>query len=101
MRVQYQGPLSLHESILILMMPIKTMRYDSIVFGGECPRHLALIMDGNRRYAQVRRKLPHEGHQMGFGTLEQVLGWCEQLLLLLLFLFRLLAGGVSLSGSQV
>jgi undecaprenyl diphosphate synthase len=39
---------------------------------GECPRHLALIMDGNRRYAQVRRKLPHEGHQMGFGTLEQV-----------------------------
>ena len=41
---------------------------------GEVPNHLAVIMDGNRRYAEGAGLLPHEGHLKGKNTLENSLG---------------------------
>lgn len=35
-------------------------------------KHLAVIMDGNRRWAKERGLLPHEGHQMAFEKFPQV-----------------------------
>ncbi|MEM3851995.1 MAG: polyprenyl diphosphate synthase [Methanomassiliicoccales archaeon] len=43
------------------------------------PRHIALIMDGNRRYAREMEMMLHEGDQRGKDKLEQVLDWCLQL----------------------
>lgn len=40
------------------------------------PRHVAVIMDGNRRYAREMEMLLHEGHQKGKDKLEQMLDWC-------------------------
>lgn len=41
--------------------------------------HLAIILDGNRRYAKKRGKLPWEGHAAGAKTLQDLLGWSREL----------------------
>ena len=43
------------------------------------PKHLAVIMDGNRRYAEDLGILPHEGHIEGKSTLENLSDWCRNL----------------------
>ena len=46
---------------------------------GQVPKHLAVIMDGNRRYAENLGILPHEGHIKGKSTLENLSDWCRNL----------------------
>lgn len=36
------------------------------------PKHIAFIMDGNRRYAQKHQVKKLEGHSQGFAKLTQV-----------------------------
>ncbi len=40
------------------------------------PEHVAMIMDGNGRWAKRRGKRRGEGHVAGAKTLEKVLSWC-------------------------
>ncbi len=40
------------------------------------PEHVAIIMDGNRRFATARGFSPFIGHKLGRDTLEEVMGWC-------------------------
>jgi tritrans,polycis-undecaprenyl-diphosphate synthase [geranylgeranyl-diphosphate specific] len=42
------------------------------------PRHLAVIMDGNRRYAFEEGLSPQEGHRIGGSKLEEVVEWCHE-----------------------
>ncbi len=42
------------------------------------PTHLAIIMDGNRRYAFEKGINPQEGHQKGKDKLEEVVEWCHE-----------------------
>lgn len=37
------------------------------------PKHLAFIMDGNRRYAKNHDKPTMEGHKSGFNSLKKLL----------------------------
>lgn len=39
---------------------------------GEIPRHVAIIMDGNRRFAQKMRQERAFGHSLGFEKLTDV-----------------------------
>ena len=40
------------------------------------PKHIAIIMDGNRRYSKVKKSIDvSKGHELGVDTLEKVLGW--------------------------
>ncbi|ORY76963.1 hypothetical protein BCR37DRAFT_155745 [Protomyces lactucae-debilis] len=43
---------------------------------GPVPRHIALVMDGNRRYARKNRLETAEGHALGFESLKGVLEVC-------------------------
>jgi tritrans,polycis-undecaprenyl-diphosphate synthase [geranylgeranyl-diphosphate specific] len=43
------------------------------------PTHVAVIQDGNRRYAKKRGTHTTNGHRAGAQTTEQVLHWCEEL----------------------
>jgi tritrans,polycis-undecaprenyl-diphosphate synthase [geranylgeranyl-diphosphate specific] len=43
------------------------------------PDHVAVIQDGNRRYARRQGDSAHEGHRAGAETTEQVLRWCREL----------------------
>ncbi|WP_247730590.1 polyprenyl diphosphate synthase [Halovivax limisalsi] len=45
----------------------------------RAPDHVAVIQDGNRRYARRKGKAPTAGHRAGAETTENVLEWCQDL----------------------
>jgi tritrans,polycis-undecaprenyl-diphosphate synthase [geranylgeranyl-diphosphate specific] len=46
---------------------------------GDCPAHVAIIQDGNRRYARKNGSDAPDGHREGAKTTERVLDWCDEL----------------------
>eukprot|EP00835_Amoeboradix_gromovi_P001033 NODE_40_length_29852_cov_0.370215.p12 type:complete len:228 gc:universal NODE_40_length_29852_cov_0.370215:24998-24315(-) len=44
----------------------------------NCPRHIAFIMDGNRRFAHSHNLDKNKGHMEGFNTLISILDYCLQ-----------------------
>jgi len=42
-------------------------------------KHLAIILDGNRRFAKVRGLPPWKGHEFGARKVEKLLEWCKEL----------------------
>ncbi|AMQ19564.1 polyprenyl diphosphate synthase [Thermococcus peptonophilus] len=49
------------------------------VKSGNIPKHVAIIMDGNRRWARKLEKPPWYGHLFGSKKLEEILEWCREL----------------------
>ncbi|MFQ6050512.1 MAG: polyprenyl diphosphate synthase [Candidatus Hydrothermarchaeota archaeon] len=49
------------------------------VRNGPIPNHVAIIMDGNRRFAKKLGMKPWDGHELGANKLEEVLDWCLEL----------------------
>lgn len=45
---------------------------------GPLPRHLGLVMDGNRRWARAAGLDVRAGHRAGAEHIEDVLRWCEE-----------------------
>jgi short-chain Z-isoprenyl diphosphate synthase len=46
--------------------------------GAEIPRHVGVILDGNRRWAKAYGTDPQRGHQRGADKIAELLGWCEE-----------------------
>ena len=44
----------------------------------EIPNHLAIILDGNRRWARLRGLKTLEGHKKGFDTLIDLVRHCKK-----------------------
>lgn len=44
----------------------------SVLAAGPMPKHIAFVMDGNRRYARSHAKRVQEGHTEGFHALHRV-----------------------------
>ncbi|MFQ5909641.1 MAG: polyprenyl diphosphate synthase [Thermoplasmata archaeon] len=51
-------------------------RLQKQIKGGKIPEHVAIIMDGNRRFARDLGMNPDQGHEKGRDKLEEVLQWC-------------------------
>lgn len=45
----------------------------------KLPRHIGIIMDGNRRFAQMLGEISWKGHIYGAQKVEEVLEWCHEL----------------------
>ena len=45
----------------------------------KVPRHIAIILDGNRRYARKLGLRPWKGHEIGLKKLEDLFKWCIEL----------------------
>jgi Putative undecaprenyl diphosphate synthase len=43
-----------------------------VLSSGPIPKHVAFVMDGNRRYARMNHKQPIQGHTDGFLALRRV-----------------------------
>ncbi|KAF7359190.1 Alkyl transferase [Mycena sanguinolenta] len=50
-----------------------------ILAAGPVPKHVAFVMDGNRRYARLHHQHINEGHSEGFTTLRRMLEVCMRL----------------------
>ena len=45
----------------------------------NAPTHIAIILDGNRRYAKKLGIPQFMGHEKGFNKIKETLGWCMEL----------------------
>jgi short-chain Z-isoprenyl diphosphate synthase len=43
------------------------------------PRHVGVILDGNRRWARAVGQSSEDGHQAGADKIEDLLGWCDDI----------------------
>ena len=47
--------------------------------GERLPRHVGLMLDGNRRWAKLRGENTEHGHRAGADNIEPLLTWCDEL----------------------
>lgn len=47
--------------------------------GYNLPEHIGIIVDGNRRWALSRNKIPWEGHWAGANKVKVFIEWCQKL----------------------
>ncbi len=45
----------------------------------KLPRHVGVILDGNRRWAREAGHSTADGHQAGAAKIEELLGWCDDI----------------------
>ena len=62
---------------------------------GDIPGHIAVILDGNRRWAKKRVVLEGAGHRHGADAVESLLDWCEDLGIQIVTLYVLSAENLS------
>jgi len=43
------------------------------------PKHIAIIMDGNRRWAAAKNLSPTDGHKAGAKNLEKIVDYCQEI----------------------
>jgi tritrans,polycis-undecaprenyl-diphosphate synthase [geranylgeranyl-diphosphate specific] len=70
---------------------IYTKRLESEVRNGAIPNHVALILDGNRRWAKRHLIIQQEGHWKGADAVENLLDWCEEFDIKIITLYALSA----------
>ncbi len=51
----------------------------TVVMASKVPYHVAIILDGNRRYARKLGLQPWKGHEFGIKKLEELFEWCLEL----------------------
>ena len=44
----------------------------------QIPRHVGVILDGNRRWAKAYGEQASTGHRRGADKIHELLGWCEE-----------------------
>jgi len=53
--------------------------FAEVISSGRIPKHIAIILDGNRRFAYEKGMNKLDGHIFGAKKLEEVIGWCQEL----------------------
>ncbi len=66
-------------------------RLENDIQSGEMPKHIAIILDGNRRWAKRNLIMKVEGHFRGADAVEKLLDWCEELNIKIITLYVLSA----------
>lgn len=68
---------------------------------GDIPNHMALILDGNRRWAKRHLAVTREGHGRGADAVENLLDWCEELNIKIITLYALSAENLSRNDQEL
>lgn len=66
-------------------------RLENEIRDGDIPNHVALILDGNRRWAKRHLTMPKDGHWKGADAVENLLDWCEEFDIKIITLYALSA----------
>jgi len=70
---------------------IYSRRLENEIQNGDIPNHVALILDGNRRWAKIHLTMPKKGHWKGADAVENLLDWCEEFNIKIITLYALSA----------
>jgi len=70
-------------------------KLENDIRSGDIPNHVALILDGNRRWAKRHLIVTQKGHWKGADAVENLLDWCEQLDIKIITLYALSAENLS------
>jgi len=65
------------------------------------PKHIAVILDGNRRWAALQGGPTSRGHRVGAGKIEELLDWCEKHNVKVVTLWLLSTDNLQRSDSEV
>jgi short-chain Z-isoprenyl diphosphate synthase len=65
------------------------------------PRHVGVILDGNRRWARDAGTTASVGHKVGAGKIEEFLGWCEEVGVEVVTLWLLSTDNLARSGAEL
>ncbi len=65
------------------------------ILNGSMPNHIALILDGNRRWAKRNLSFTKTGHFRGADAVENLLDWCEEFDIKIITLYALSAENLS------
>jgi tritrans,polycis-undecaprenyl-diphosphate synthase [geranylgeranyl-diphosphate specific] len=76
-------------------------RLFELVRAEPVPKHLAIIMDGNRRFARSRGLGVKDGHARGRDTLESLLTWCLDLEIRILTVYALSTENLSRGADEL
>ncbi|MGI0046390.1 MAG: polyprenyl diphosphate synthase [Nitrosotalea sp.] len=68
---------------------------------GEIPKHIAIILDGNRRWAKRNLILKTGGHFRGADAVEKLLDWCEELNIKIITLYVLSAENLTRNDGEL
>ena len=60
-----------------LLYGIYERRLARQLHGAPVPRHVAVMLDGNRRWAASMGRAPQDGHRAGADLIDDLLAWCE------------------------
>jgi tritrans,polycis-undecaprenyl-diphosphate synthase [geranylgeranyl-diphosphate specific] len=73
----------LRKKIVVFLSDLLYKGYERLltkeVLEDRIPEHAAIIMDGNRRYAEVMGELAYMGHHYGANATKKMLQWCGEL----------------------
>jgi tritrans,polycis-undecaprenyl-diphosphate synthase [geranylgeranyl-diphosphate specific] len=78
-----------------------TKRLEKEIRSGEMPKHIAIILDGNRRWAKRNLIQKVEGHFRGADAVEKLLDWCEELNIKIITLYVLSAENLSRQDEEI
>lgn len=70
------------------------------VLSRPVPHHIAIIMDGNRRYAREFGLVIAEGHEKGREKLEELLNWCLEVGVKMLTVYAFSTENLSAGGRK-
>ncbi len=76
-------------------------RLEREIRAGDIPNHMALILDGNRRWARRHLAMVGGGHGRGADAVEDLLDWCEELDIRIVTLYALSAENLSRNDQEL
>jgi len=76
-------------------------KLESEIKTGDIPNHIALILDGNRRWAKRHLEINKNGHWKGADAVENLLDWCEEFDIKIVTLYALSAENLDRKDSEL
>ncbi|MER5479839.1 isoprenyl transferase [Streptomyces sp. NPDC002734] len=70
--------MKLRDNLRRLLVRVYARRVEGHLDHAQVPKHIGVIVDGNRRWAKAAGGTTAEGHQAGAEKIEEFLGWCAE-----------------------
>ena len=70
--------MTLRDNLRRLLVRFYARRVEGHLDHDQVPKHIGVIMDGNRRWAKAAGSTTAQGHRAGAHKIEEFLGWCSE-----------------------